>query len=167
MINSSKNLKTSFPPISDSKTEVLILGTLPGDNSLKSGEYFAHSRNRFWKIIAAITNNPEPQNYPEKLDLLHKNRIGVWNVLHKAERKGSLDSAILNEKPNDINGFIKDHKNIKVIGFDGLKAETLFNKYFTRRNDIKYILLPACSPANARFNLAALCNKWKEILIVE
>src|SRR5690606_10655260 len=94
--------KTSFPPISDADTEILILGSLPGDLSLKVGEYFAHPRNRFWKIIAAITNEALPQTYPEKLELLHRNRIGLWNVLHKASRKGSLDSAISDEIPNDL-----------------------------------------------------------------
>lgn len=156
--------KTSFSPISNSETKVLILGTLPGDRSLQLGEYFAHPRNRFWKIIAAITHNPVPQNYNQKLELLHQTGIGVWNVLHSASRKGSLDSAIQDEVPNDITGFITQHKYLKVIGFDGLKAEALYNKYFTRKNDIKYVSLPACSPANARFNLTALCNRWQEIL---
>ncbi|UJH90981.1 DNA-deoxyinosine glycosylase [Antarcticibacterium sp. 1MA-6-2] len=159
------NYKTSFPPISNSETEILILGTLPGDRSLEMGEYFAHPRNRFWKIIAAITNNPLPEDYLQKRDLLYNTKIGVWNVLHKAHRKGSLDSAIQNEVPNDISRFIRKHTKLKVIAFDGLKAEALFDKHFTRRSDIKYILLPACSPANARFNLIALCDRWKEILL--
>lgn len=158
------NYKSSFPPISNSETEVLILGTLPGDRSLLCGEYFAHPRNRFWKIIAAITNNPLPQNYPEKLDLLYKSGIGVWNVLHKAKRKGSLDSAIQDEVPNNIPRFIADHKKLRVIAFDGLKAEALFDKYFKRRSDLSYISLPACSPANARFHLTSLCDRWEEIL---
>lgn len=159
------NFKTSFPPISNSETEVLILGTLPGDKSLELGEYFAHPRNRFWKIIAAITKNPLPKDYLQKRDLLYNTRIGVWNVLHKANRKGTLDSAIQNEVPNNIPGFIAEHTKLKVIAFDGIKAEALYDKHFTRRRDIKYILLPACSPANARFNLKALCDRWEEILL--
>lgn len=161
----SGQFKTSFPPISNDQTEVLILGTLPGDRSLLSGEYFAHPRNRFWKIIAAITGSRIPDNYSEKCNLLYGNGIGVWNVLHKAERKGSLDTAILNEVPNDIPSFIAKHQKLKVIGFDGRKAEALFDKYFERRCDLTYISLPGCSPANARFDLAALCNKWEGIIL--
>ena len=159
------NYKTSFPPISDAETQVLILGTLPGDRSLELGEYFAHPRNRFWKIIAGITGNPVPVEYDRKLDLLHKTGIGVWNVLHKARRKGSLDGAIQDGVPNDIPGFIEKHQQLKVIAFDGKKAEALFNRYFLRRSDIAYVSLPACSPANARFNLDILCEKWMEILV--
>ena len=158
------DLKTSFPSISNSEIEVLILGTLPGDRSLETGEYFSHPRNRFWKIIAAITGNPLPDKYSEKVDLLLQNRIGVWNVLHKARRKGSLDSAIQDEEPNALPAFIAQHKNLKVIGFDGLKAEALFDKHFTRRPELEYVALPACSPANARYNLETLCAKWSQLL---
>lgn len=164
MSSEKLSFKTSFPPISNSETEILILGTLPGDTSLQSGEYFAHPRNRFWKIIAGITNNPVPENYSEKLNLLHRTKIGVWNVLHKAHRNGSLDTSIRYEVPNDLHGFLESHKKLKVIGFDGLKAEALFDKYFTRSSDLTYISLPGCSPANARFNLEALCKRWSEIL---
>lgn len=159
----SEHYKTSFPPVSNAETEVLILGTLPGDRSLQAGEYFAHPGNRFWKIIAAITNNPLPKNYVEKLELLYSNRIGLWNVLHKADRKGILDTAIQNEMPNDIPAFIATHEKLKMIAFDGLKAEIFYDKYYTRGSDLTYISLPGCSAANARFNLEALCDKWSEI----
>ena len=164
MSNEHLYFKTSFPPISNAETEVLILGTLPGDRSIELGEYFAHPRNRFWKIIAAITHNPLPESYSEKVALLHRTKIGVWNVCHKADRKGSLDTAIQNEVANDLSAFIANHKKLKLIAFDGKKAEALFNKYFSKSSDLTYIPLPACSPANARFNLEALCDKWAEIL---
>lgn len=157
--------KTSFPPISNEETEILILGTLPGDRSLQLGEYFAHPRNRFWKIIAGITGNTVPKTYSEKLELLDDHRIGLWNVLHTAERKGSLDAAIRKEVPNDLPAFIADHKKLKVIGFDGKKPAILFDKYFTRRSDLKFISLPGCSPANARCDLETLTDKWAELLI--
>lgn len=158
------NFKTSFPPIADAETEILILGTLPGDRSLEVGEYFAHPRNRFWKIISCITGNPVPETYSEKRKLLLKNGIGVWNVLHKANRKGSLDTGIQNEVPNELFLFLAEHRNVKVIGFDGLRAEALYDKHFSRRSDITYISLPGCSPANARFDLQALCERWAALL---
>lgn len=160
-----KYFKKSLPAISQPDTEVLILGTLPGDRSLEKNEYFAHTGNRFWKIIAAITKNPVPESYSEKLELLKKNKIGLWNVLHKATRKGSLDMAIKNEVLNDIPGFVKNHQKLKVIGFDGEKAAALYDKNFSREKDITYITLPGCSAANARFDLEKLCNIWRKILV--
>ncbi len=117
----------------------LILGTLPGDKSLELEEYYGHSRNRFWKIIATITENDLPLSYSDKKELLIKSKIGIWDVVHKANRKGSLDNDIKDVEQNDLEGFIARHKNLKVIGFNGKKSQALFDKYFKRKNDIKYI----------------------------
>ncbi|XZF14437.1 DNA-deoxyinosine glycosylase [Chitinophagaceae bacterium MMS25-I14] len=159
------NIKTSFGPISDEHTEILILGTLPGDKSLELGEYYGHSRNRFWKIISAITNNGLPVTYTDKKALLLKLKIGIWDVAHKADRKGSLDTAIKNEEPNDLESFIKAHKNLKVVGFNGAKSAALFSKYFDRKDGIKYISLPSSSPANAGVDFDSICKLWRQILV--
>lgn len=155
---SSTHLKTSFEAISNSETCVLILGTMPGDKSLELNEYYGHSRNKFWKIISAITNNDLPLNYADKKNLLAKTKIGIWDVAHKANRKGSLDNAIQEEEPNDLNSFISKHKNLKVVGFNGIKAETLFDKYFTRQTGMKYISLPSTSPANTRIDFDSIAK---------
>lgn len=161
---SSAHTKTSFEPISNDDTTILILGTMPGDKSLELGEYYGHSRNRFWKIISTITNKSLPLIYSDKKELLIKSKIGVWDVAHKANRKGSLDSAIEDEEPNDLDGFIARHKNLKIIGFNGSKSEALFNKYFDKKSDLKYISLPSTSPANTRIDFDNICILWQQIL---
>jgi hypoxanthine-DNA glycosylase len=162
---SSDHAKSSFQPISNSDSTVLILGTMPGDESLKLGEYYSHSRNRFWKIISAITSNDLPLTYDSKKELLLNVKIGIWDVASKASRVGSLDSAIEDEEPNDLNSFIEKHKKLKVVAFNGKKAETLFDKYFARRTELTFISLPSSSPANTGIDFADLCIKWKQILI--
>ena len=119
----------------------MILGTLPSDKSLELGEYYGHSRNRFWKVISTITGNELPINYSDKKALLLKSKIGIWDVAHKAIRKGSLDSAIEDEEPNDLESFFSKHKNLKVICFNGTKSEALYDKHFDRKSKIKYIAL--------------------------
>jgi len=158
------NLKTSFEPISNPDTCILILGTMPGDKSIELNEYYGHSRNKFWKIISTITGNNMPFSYPDKKSLLIKNKIGIWDVAHNASRKGSLDSAIQDEIPNDLTDFVSKHMNLKVIGFNGKKAESLFNKYFKRQEGIKYVSLPSTSPANTSIGFDGICNKWRQIL---
>jgi hypoxanthine-DNA glycosylase len=160
----STHVKTSFDPISNADTTILILGTMPGDKSLELGEYYGHSRNRFWKIISTITDNDMPLTYTDKKALLHKTKIGIWDVAHKANRKGSLDSAIEDEEPNDLDNFISRHKNLKVIAFNGTKSEALFDKYFDRKSSLKYISLPSTSPANTGIDFDSICKLWRQIL---
>jgi hypoxanthine-DNA glycosylase len=161
---SADQIKSSFPPIADGTTEILILGSLPGEKSLAMHEYYAHPQNKFWRIIAAITNNEMPVTYSGKTGLLIKNKIGVWDVVREAKRIGSLDTNIVGEVPNDIDSFISRHKNLKVVGFNGTKALKVFDKYFKRREHLKYIQLPSSSPANARIKFDEICEKWRELL---
>lgn len=160
----SSQAKISFDPISSTDTTVLILGTIPGDKSLELGEYYGHSRNRFWKIISTITNNDLPLTYEDKKALLLKTKIGIWDVAHKANRKGSLDSEIEDEEPNDIDSFITKHKDLKIIGFNGTKSEVLYDKYFDRKDGIKYISLPSTSPANTGIDFDNICRQWRQVL---
>jgi len=95
--------KSGFPAIIDQNTEILILGSLPSDKSIKAGEYYANPQNHFWKIMFSIFNNNTPlYTYKEKTELLLKNKIGLWDVLTEAERIGSLDSNIQKEVLNDL-----------------------------------------------------------------
>lgn len=156
--------KTSFDPISNSDSSILILGTLPGEKSLELNEYYGHAGNRFWKIISTITSNDLPSNYLNKKALLFKTKIGVWDIAHSAIRKGSLDVDIKDEKPNDIDSFIAQHKNLKVIGFNGKKSQALYDKYFERKSGLKYITLPSSSPANAGISFEKICEEWRQLL---
>ncbi|MBC5842623.1 DNA-deoxyinosine glycosylase [Flavobacterium sp. F-380] len=158
------NAKTSFESISNSETTILILGTLPGDKSFELGEYYGHPRNKFWKIISKITGNDLPETYFDKKLLLLNSKIGVWDVAHKAKRKGSLDIAIEDEEPNDLIDFIERHKKLKVIGFNGLKSEVLFDKYFSRNDKITYVSLPSTSPANTSNTFENICKIWQQIV---
>lgn len=158
------NTKSSFAPVSDNHTAILILGSLPGDRSIELGEYYGHPRNRFWKIISSITNSPLPLSYSDKKQMLLDNRIGVWDVAHSAQRNGSLDTAIKEEVPNDVEGFIDKHEHLKIIAFNGAKSEKLYDKYFSRRSGIKYLSLPSSSPANARYDVESLCEIWRQMV---
>lgn len=157
-------MKQSFPPITNKKIKILILGSLPGEESLKQQEYYAHPRNKFWKVIAVITKSESPVTYSDKLKMLELHNIGVWDLVHKADRIGRMDTAIKNAIPNDLNNFIVKHPNIKIIAFNGLKAQALFDKHFKRNRHISYFCLPSTSPANAGISFEKICNLWAKII---
>lgn len=158
--------KPGFASISNQNTEVLILGTFPGAMSLERNEYYAHPRNRFWRIVADIKKEKFPENYAEKTKLLLKHKIGVWDIAHQAKREGSLDVNILEIIPNNLTDFISKHKNLKVVGFNGGKAEQLFNQHFEEERHIKYKLLLSTSPANARYSYDEILDNWRQVLML-
>lgn len=158
-------LKESFDPIIPPDCNILILGTLPGDESIRQSQYYAHPRNRFWQMIATITQSPFPKDYEERVAMLNRNGIALWDVAHRAERKGSLDSEIKSEEPNDIPALIASHENsLRRIIFNGKGAEKLYSRYFSRYPHIEYMSMPSTSPANASFSLEQLCEQWRAIL---
>lgn len=139
----------SFCPFVNDKTEILILGTMPGIASLEKQEYYAHPRNHFWKIIYTLFSNfPVSEIFEEKIKLLQINKIGLWDVLENCERKGSLDIHIKNHKENDFETLFNEYPNIRKIIFNGKESHRYFIKRFGQIKGITYYVMPSTSPAN-------------------
>ena len=68
-----------FPPLICEEPKILILGTLPGGESLKQQQYYCSSSNRIWKVLCHITGEPMPTDYTEKKALLVKYDIVLWD----------------------------------------------------------------------------------------
>lgn len=160
---STVNHKKSFLPVVDSKTTVIILGSLPGDESLRLQQYYANPRNQFWNILAAVLNKHVPVAYTDKIKWLLQNKVGLWDVCHSAERKGSLDQHINNIVPNDITAFLKKNHQIKTVLFNGGKARTTFDIHFNEVQGIKYGTLISSSSA-AAVSLIKKVEQWKGLI---
>ena len=65
----------SFEPIFDSASQILILGTLPSVKSRETNFYYGHKQNRFWKVLAALFQEPIPEIIDEKKHLLLRHHI--------------------------------------------------------------------------------------------
>ncbi len=154
----------SFEPVINNSSKILILGSMPSIKSLEKQEYYAHRQNRFWKIMAELCSYPDlySSEFKIKKQVLLKNNIALWDVIQTCKREGSLDSAIENVKPNDINALLKKYKGIKKIYCNGNTSFNLYNRYF-KNIDIPVIKLPSTSPANAKYSLQKLIDEWKEI----
>ena len=160
---SKTNIKNSFDAIEHKEIEILILGTLPGDKSIQLGQYYSNPSNYFWKILANIFETELPTTYDKKVNFLLTNKIGIWDVAHSCQREGSLDKNIKDEMPNDIDDFIIKHSKLKTIAFNGQKAQKLFEKYFNKKTDIKYIQLISSSSMSMK-SLENLILDWRKIL---
>lgn len=159
-----RELKNSFEAVGHPATEVLILGSLPGDRSLEVQQYYGHPRNRFWTVIERIVQEEVPAVYPQRLALLQRHRIALWDVAQQAFRPGSLDTAMRGIVPNALHEWLEQHPKVHTIGFNGQKAEQVYDRHFVRQAQIRYIRLPSTSPANAAYSLDRLVESWQLLL---
>jgi len=153
-----------FSPIISKDTTLLVLGSMPGEESLRKQEYYGHNRNQFWRIIFSIFNKPYTEQYDKKTSILLKHNIGLWDVINRCEREGSLDSKIKNEIPNDFEDLFEEYPNIKYIVFNGTKAMNSFEKYIksTQYPNIKFLQMPSTSPANT-ITFEKKLSEWRII----
>lgn len=154
--------KRCFPPIIDERARVLILGTLPGEESLRLQQYYAHPRNHFWPVIADVAGASRPDTYDDRVAMLRRHRIALWDVLASAERSGSLDSAIRNGVANDFETLFSRFPDIGAIAFNGQGAQALYRRH-ALQSRATHILLPSTSPTNTK-PLAKKIRAWRDAL---
>ena len=158
---------TGLPPVVASDCRVLILGSMPGAASLQAARYYAHPRNRFWPLMAALADVPAEASYGERLVALQRAGIGLWDVIGECRRAGSLDSAIVrgSERANALVPLIVSLGQLRVIAFNGATAASLFRRHVEPhlpelRQPVQRIALPSTSPAHAAMGLEALREAW-------
>ncbi|WP_185152956.1 DNA-deoxyinosine glycosylase [Dysgonomonas sp. 216] len=157
-------MKKAFKPIVDDNSTVLILGTMPGEESLRKQEYYGHKSNQFWQIICSVLGVPFLTDYGAKKQLLLDNRIALWDVLAACEREGSADTAIQKEIPNDFSVLFAAYPNIKFVCFASKKAEEYYIKYVGKFGNKEYFTLPSPSSANARMGIDSKIKDWRIII---
>ena len=157
-----ENRISSFPPIVDSDAKILILGSVPGVKSLEKQQYYAHPQNKFWKIIFELFNENFADDYQERIALLKKKNIALWDVIDSCERKGSLDSEIKNEEANQIEDLLKNHPKIQAIFCNGGKSFKNLQKILGKEYKIPVFLLPSTSPLHT-ISFERKLEDWKVI----
>jgi len=160
----------SFAPLARADARVLILGSMPGAESLRRQEYYAHPQNQFWPIMGQLFGAGRDVPYAERVDMLLERGIAVWDVLKHCEREGSLDSAIVrgSEAINDFVPFFAAHPSIRAVFFNGVKSETLFKTHVrvmlgARADALSFERLPSTSPTSASVPPAAKARAWHRI----
>lgn len=153
----------ALPPIVDDHCRLLILGTMPGAESLRQQAYYSHPRNLFWKLIATVTDEEAPDTYDERVAYLKKHGIALWDICQSCIREGSLDADISAELPNDIHDFITEHPTIQAIAFNGKTAAKLYAKHIGSIPGVRLLSLPSSSPANAGVTWEDKEEKWGKL----
>ncbi|OYU42936.1 MAG: DNA-deoxyinosine glycosylase [Burkholderiales bacterium PBB4] len=166
----SSHFAASFAPHSDVRAQILILGSIPGRESLKVGRYYAHPRNQFWKIMATLLGFVPDMLYADRLLTLQRHGIALWDVMHSCRRVGSLDSSIEPDsiEANDFASFYQSHTAIRAVFFNGAAAEATYHKQVLPKLPVlplRYTRLPSTSPAHASLSFAQKLDAWRCVLL--
>jgi hypoxanthine-DNA glycosylase len=163
---------SSFAPVAGPDARILILGSIPGRESLRQQQYYAHPRNAFWPIMAELFGAGPGLPYRQRLALLVANRLALWDVIEACSRPSSLDSDIEEAtiQVNDFQRFLADHRQIGTILFNGGKAAQTFNRRIlphleVTNQPLTCHRLPSTSPANAGTSYAEKLAAWRARLV--
>lgn len=151
-------------PVFDSRSRVLLLGTMPSPASREQGFYYGHPQNRFWRVLAAIFDEPVPRTIEEKRDMLLLHHVALWDVLASCEIEGASDASIRDAQPNDL-ARIFDAADIRAVFATGTKAGELYRKLIEPTLGVPCTTLPSTSPANAKMKLADLVGAYGKALL--
>lgn len=153
------------PPIISKNSKILILGSMPSVMSIEKRQYYGNPNNRFFKIMFSLFGQEYLENYEDKLALLEKNGIALFDVIKSCEREGSTDAKIKNAEVNDIPALLNKYPNIKGIVLNGSLAKKLFEKNFSDIN-IPLLPLPSTSPIPRKDirSFSDLLERWKALL---
>lgn len=150
---------------------VLVLGSMPGAASLEAMRYYAHPRNRFWPLMADLLGLDAHAEYPLRLGALQARGVGLWDVIARCERAGSLDAAIRRRSivANPLPEAIAALPQLRAIACNGAEAHRAWQRHVAVRlpasaRSLPVLALPSTSPANAACGAARLRQAWSAIL---
>ena len=151
-----------LPPVFDTESRILILGSFPSVLSRETGFYYGNPRNRFWKVLSRVFCAPLPQTNGEKKRFLLDHRVALWDVIASCEISGSSDSSIRNAVPNDLS-IVLEHSAVRRIYANGSTAARLYNRLLLPITHLPASPLPSTSPANASYSLEQLEQRWRDL----
>jgi hypoxanthine-DNA glycosylase len=145
------SFKVGLPLIARPDARLFILGSLPGDASLTARRYYAHPTNQFWRLLgSAIGEDLQPLNYDARLERLAERRIGLWDVIASASRRGSLDQSIRLADHNPLERLVHDFPSLRAVAFNGQASGAVGRRLLGPMERLTLLDLPSSSAANTR-----------------
>lgn len=152
-----------IPPVYDSRSRILILGSFPSVKSREAGFFYGHPQNRFWRVLAAVYDDALPMTVDDKKAFLLRHGVALWDVIASCEIRGSADSSIRDVVPNDLS-VILNAAPVERVFVNGKTAERYYRQYAEPATGRAAVCLPSTSPANAAWTLDALIRAWRVII---
>ena len=158
----SERILHPFPPLFDSESRTLILGSFPSVKSREAMFFYGHPQNRFWRLTALLCHEDTPQTIEEKSSLILRHHLALWDSIRSCTITGSSDSSVRDVVPNDLRVIFDNSKTERVF-CNGALSHKMYMKYIYPQTGIAAVKLPSTSPANAAYSLERLAESWQVI----
>ena len=150
-----------FPPVTRPDTRLLLLGSLPGAVSLAEARYYANKRNQFWRLIGGVIERDlVALDYEARLEALLEARVGLWDTVAAATRKGSLDADIRLHRASDLAAMAASLPDLKAMAFNGGRSAKIGRKQLEGVSRLDLVDLPSSSPAYASLSFEKKLSLW-------
>ena len=164
MENTKNTLIHPFSPISDEACDTLILGSFPSERSRADGFYYAHPRNRFWPLLAALYADEPGYDAESRTRFLLRHHLALWDAAASCTVTGSSDASVRDVLPNDIAALIRGTA-IRRVFCNGALAYQIYTRCCEADTRLPAARLPSTSPANAAFSFEKLCEAWRVLIV--
>lgn len=157
------HVKHTFLPVYNEESRILILGSFPSVKSRENQFYYGHPQNRFWKVMGALFDEPEPLGIEGRAAFLDAHGIALWDVLSSCTIVGASDASIVDPVANDLSR-IAEAAPLEAVFTTGSKATALYRRFGAPQlPGLAHTGLPSTSPANARMRLDDLVKAYLPI----
>ena len=153
-----------LPPVLAPGARLLILGSFPGEASLRAGQYYAHPRNQFWPLLSSLLGlDLVAMPYDARLQLMQARGLGLWDIYASCRRQGSLDRAIVEPEFNDFAWVRRQAPGLRVVGHNG--GESSRGARHLVALGFECVRLPSTSPAHASWSLDRKQTAWRALFV--
>lgn len=157
-----QHIEHGIPPVFDERSEVLVLGTMPSPKSREAAFFYGHPQNRFGCVLAAMFDEPVPEDNAERADLLLRHHIALWDVLESCNIRGASDASIANPRPNDLSRVL-EKAPVRRVFCTGAAAGRYYARLCEAAGGLPADVLPSPSPANAAWSLPRLVEAYRPV----
>ena len=149
-----------LPPVINSSSRLLILGSFPGAASLKVQQYYGHPRNQFWSLLGAIWGlDIMALAYADRLEQVCQRGLGLWDVYASCSRQGSLDADIREAQFNNLSDLRQRAPALQWVAHNGCESAKAMKH--VQALGLPVVRLPSSSPANASWSFDRKLLAWR------
>ena len=134
----------TIAPVYDENSRILILGSFPSVKSREAAFFYGHPQNRFWRVLAALFDEPVPEDNAERADLcmqLAEKEQKLQELLASPTALPDLTGCEVTHKMFGVGKVLPSTDQFLVIDFNGQQ------KKFSTTTSMTSDYLTASDPA--------------------